>query len=71
MFSLYVLPANSGSDGVLKVSIPDHLKEKWQSDLEVIDSKLGGTMDIPISNLLIMLGTPEEMVVLCTAGEGV
>ena len=28
-------------------------------------------MDIPISNLLIMLGTPEEMVVLCTAGEGV
>jgi hypothetical protein len=41
---------------------------KWQKDLEAIDSKLGGTAEKPISSLLIMLETPEEMVVLCTAG---
>ena len=41
---------------------------KWQKDLEAIDSKLGGTPEKPISSLLIMLETPDEMVVLCTAG---
>ena len=51
--------------------IPDHLQEKWQSDLEALNLKLGGTEDEPIAKLLIMLETPEEMIVLCTAGEGV
>ena len=49
--------------------IPDELQEKWQKDLEATDSKLGGTADKPISSLLIMLETPEEMVVVCSAGE--
>ena len=48
--------------------IPTDLQEKWQKDLEAIDSKLGGTADKPISSLLIMLETPREMVVVCTAG---
>ena len=48
---------------------PDELLEKWQKDLEAIDSKLGGTKEKPISSLLVMLETPDEMVVLCTAGE--
>ena len=48
--------------------IPTDLQEKWQKDLEAIDSKLGGTADKPISSLLIMLETPQEMVVVCTAG---
>ena len=49
--------------------IPTELQDKWQKDLEAIDSKLGGTPDKPISSLLIMLETPGEMVVVCTAGE--
>ena len=49
--------------------IPVKLQQKWQKDLEAMDSKLGGTVDKPISSLLIMLETPEEMVVLCSAGE--
>ena len=48
--------------------IPVELQEKWQRYLEAIDSKLGGTTEKPISSLLIMLETPDEMVVLCTAG---
>ena len=49
--------------------MPKELQEKWQSDLESIDGELGGTTERPISSLLIMLETPEEMVVLCTAGK--
>ena len=49
--------------------IPAELQEKWQRDLEAIDAKLGGTAEKPISSLLIMLETPEEMIVLCTAGK--
>ena len=49
--------------------VPTELQQKWQKDLESIDSQLGGTAEKPISSLLIMLETPEEMVVLCTTGE--
>ena len=49
--------------------IPHELQEKWQKDLEAIDVKLGGTEEKPISSLLLMLETPDEMVVVCTAGE--
>ena len=36
--------------------IPAELRERWQSDLEGLDKRLGGTSDHPISSLLIMLG---------------
>ena len=49
--------------------VPVELQEKWQSDLESIGGQLGGTAERPISSLLIMLETPEEMVVVCTAGQ--
>ena len=48
--------------------IPTELRESWQADLESLNERLGGTVDTPISSLLIMLETPEEMVVLCTTG---
>lgn len=47
--------------------VPATLLEKWQSQLEgELDERLGGS----ISSLLVMLSTPLQMVVLCTAGEG-
>ena len=48
--------------------IPQKLQQTWQKDLEGLDSKLGGTLEKPISSLLLMLDTPQEMVVVCTAG---
>ena len=48
--------------------IPEELRSKWQKDVDALDSKLGGTPDKPISSLLLMLETPQEMVVVCTAG---
>ena len=48
--------------------IPKELQQKWQKELEALDTKLGGTPEKPTESLLIMLEAPEEMVVLCTAG---
>ena len=48
--------------------IPKELQQKWQKDLEALDEKLGGTRERPIDSLLVMFEAPDEMVVLCTAG---
>ena len=48
--------------------IPKELRIKWQAEVEALDAKLGGAPDKPISSLLLMLETPEEMVIVCTAG---
>jgi glutaredoxin 3 len=50
--------------------LPKELREKWQKDVDALNAKLGGTNDKPISSLLLMLETPTEMVVVCTAGPG-
>lgn len=50
--------------------IPSELRIKWQADLESVNSKVcGSEATKQISSLLIMLETPEEMVVLCSAGK--
>ena len=36
--------------------------------METLNTSLGGTPSDPISSLLLMLETPEQMVVVCTAG---
>ena len=50
--------------------LPKELREKWQKDVDALNAKLGGTDDKPIDSLLLMLETPKEMVVVCTAGKG-
>lgn len=50
--------------------IPVELRQKWQKELEAIDSKLGGTPEKPISSLLIMLDLASNMLVVCTSGPG-
>ena len=49
--------------------IPKELQQKWQKEVEALNPKLGGTPERPISALLVVLDVPEEMVVVCTAGE--
>lgn len=36
--------------------------------MDTLNTSLGGTPSDPISSLLLMLETPEQMVVVCTAG---
>ena len=49
--------------------MPRELQDKWQSDLESTECQLrGGDREKPISSLLVMLETPEEMVVVSSAG---
>lgn len=50
--------------------IPKELREKWQGNMPQLHEKLGGSLSNPISSLLLMLETPDEMVVVCTAGPG-
>ena len=49
--------------------IPKSLRQKWQERVNQLDSLLGGTRDSPISSILLMLETPLQMVVVCTAGQ--
>ena len=48
--------------------IPKELQQKWQKDVEALDSKLGGTAERPITKIRLLLETPQEMVVVCTTG---
>ncbi len=49
--------------------IPCELQQKWQHEVEALNAQLGGSAERPISSLLLMLETPENMVVVCTAGD--
>ena len=48
--------------------IPPELRQKWQTRVKALNSKLGGTSEKPISSILLMLETPQQMVVICTSG---
>eukprot|EP01095_Lingulamoeba_sp_RSL-Kostka_P001474 TRINITY_DN1205_c0_g1_i1.p1 TRINITY_DN1205_c0_g1~~TRINITY_DN1205_c0_g1_i1.p1 ORF type:complete len:266 (-),score=101.67 TRINITY_DN1205_c0_g1_i1:1022-1819(-) len=56
------------SDSFLTL-FPEDLQSLWDNRLEELNQQLSGDLEA-ISSLLIMLSTPDEMVVISTFGEG-
>ena len=48
--------------------IPEELRQKWQRGIEAMDSRLGGTPEKPISSMLVVMESPEQMIAICSAG---